>query len=48
MLDTDANVREQVIYRDIARALRYQRLAEFREELSMLHSLPLYGRPRSH
>jgi len=29
-------------------ALRYQRLAEFREELSLLHSLPLYARPRSH
>jgi hypothetical protein len=29
-------------------ALRYQRLAEFREELSLLHSLPLYGMPRSH
>lgn len=69
MLDTNANDREQVMYREIARALRelapslrhtevreelellalrYQRLAEFREELSMLHSLPLYGRPRSH
>jgi hypothetical protein len=29
-------------------ALRYQRLAEFREELSLLHSLPEYGEPRSH
>ena len=29
-------------------ALRYQRLAEFREELSLLHSLPRYGEPRSH
>jgi hypothetical protein len=29
-------------------ALRYQRLAEFREELSLLQSLRLYGRPRSH
>jgi len=69
MLDRNANDREQVIYREIARALRelapslphtevreelellahrYQRLAEFREELSMLHSLPVYGRPRSH
>lgn len=67
----DGNVSEQqqVIYREIARALRelvptlqrgelkeelellalrYQRLAEFREELSLLHSLPVYGIPRSH
>jgi hypothetical protein len=29
-------------------ALRCQRLAEFREELSLLHSLPHYGEPRSH
>ena len=29
-------------------ALRYQRLAEFREELSLLHTVPAYGRPPSH
>jgi hypothetical protein len=28
-------------------ALRYQRLAEFREELLLLHSFPRYGSPRS-
>jgi hypothetical protein len=69
ILDGNTTLHQQVLHREMARALRelasalrhaesreelelpalrYQRLAEFREELSLLHSLPQHGEPRSH